>query len=224
MKKVAPPPGQAAPALLVEVRWENGTSHPAHITRAGDLVLALLSETPDGALGAMSPPPRRRVAVSVSRRLTLNEVQSGVRGAVHGPKGTRYPGNGNLVSHVVALSSVGKGGPKAVELLCMRFEWEGGTPEERMVSLSEADVAMYAPELRRELEERAAQRWTSEAGGEARPFLEAFFMKAMANDKAVRERVSLAMGGGGYALGGEESVELEALRKVAAALEKAAST
>lgn len=164
------------------------------------------------ARAAMSPPPRRRAAVSVSRRLTMAEIDTGVRGLVHGVRGSRYPGNACKVSHIVALG--GKGGGA----LCMRFE-DVGKKETRMVKVDVEAFQEYGAELIKEVQERAALRWTSEAAGETRPFLEAFFAKAMTSDRLIRERIAEAMGGGGDAGGGDE--EIRVLRKVAEALEKA---
>jgi hypothetical protein len=200
--------------LSCDVRWQNGTAHPAFITRDGDLVCTLRREDrPLDEVARPSPLGRQRTVVSMSHRLTADEISTASRGVVHGSVATAN--DVRSVSHVVEICD------ETGELRCMRFGEANAAGA--VLTLARQEAVDFAPQLIREYEDRTARMWTRKDAAAVHPYVEALFSRAHDNDVAVRELMCKAAAHDGTT-GGAHAAGLVVLERLAGALGAAAAS
>jgi hypothetical protein len=180
---IAVVPGVDGRVLHVNLRWHDGSAHPAFITSDGALIMQLICDsekhgirtnvapqTGDGS-DANGVPVRRRTVVSVSHSLSAAEIASSSRGPVHGS--VKGQNNERKVSHVTGVSSEGL-------IVCERYD--GSLREEILPSR----IQHYAPALLSEYYYRCEPRWNGTEAAAILAFVAAFFRRSATNDGAVR--------------------------------------
>jgi hypothetical protein len=192
-------PGVDGDVLHCNLRWHDGTAHPAFVTRGGDLVMHLLCDTKAhginvdfaGAEAVGSGLPRRRSVVSVSHTLSAEEIFFSSRGPVHGSVKGRN--NERKVSHISGVTSDGL-------MVCERYD---GCKAE---ILPAARIRHFVPSLLREYYCRSELRWTSAEAAAIRVFVAELFCRAANNDAAVRASMQSVAAHGGAS--SQESAEV----------------
>lgn len=177
--------GMDGVVLAVTVRYCDGTSQRAFITRQGDLVLAVPGDSiMRGVQLDMAGAAPALEAVSVTQGLTAHEIRTGSRGFVHGSRVGHN--NGRTVSHARCTSA-----RDARVLHLVQIPERPG--EECGVEAVAVDrVAKYAPFLHEELTARVERRFSKEDAVHVGMFLERFFARARAADAAARSAMARA--------------------------------
>lgn len=168
--------GYRDPVVRGALHWHNGASHRALITSDGSLVLNLRPEYPRRDLEPLAEEVDLvQAVVSVTHRLTADEIATASRGAVHGSLVSAN--NACRVSHIV-------GGAADGAYHCMHYGSARGPG--RVEAIAGDAVVSHVPALAAEYNHRVKRRCPAEYAIQLTSYLDRFFRRCQENDCRVR--------------------------------------
>lgn len=139
----------------------------------------------DGVLVSKAGKQKSRATVDISHTLTLEEIESGIRGVVHGSVMSKN--NGRKVSHITSIQ-------QDESVLCSLLpKTDKSVSARETVRISSSRVRKFVPELLHEFNHRVEQRFTVREASFILKFVNALFLRANENDFSVREAIRLAL-------------------------------
>ena len=176
--------GVEDPVLECHVCFHDEASQIGYITRDGSLVLVNPAVNPRH--GVFLDPMIARVqmdVIPVSQMFTLDEIESGNRGTVHGTVAGQN--NKRRVTHIVSTEQDGT-------FRMQKFPQSDPSKIE-FVSVDRQKVLKFLPSMREEYLWRNKKRFSKYVANSMQPYLESFCAKARADMMAEREAANLGI-------------------------------